>query len=45
MYWKNESDDENVMATAKLIIEAIDEDATARRQEVPDKYLKYALGF
>ncbi|KAH9908353.1 FAD-binding domain-containing protein [Xylariomycetidae sp. FL2044] len=45
MYWKNVSDDEAILGTARGVIEAIDADAAARGTAVPYKYLNYAFGF
>jgi hypothetical protein len=45
MYWKNKSDDEIILATAKGVIESIDKEAIARGQDVAYKYLNYAFDF
>ncbi|EHL00016.1 hypothetical protein M7I_4098 [Glarea lozoyensis 74030] len=44
-YWKNKSDDETILATAKGVIEAIDKEAVAKGQDVAYKYLNYAFDF
>jgi hypothetical protein len=45
LYWKNKSDDETVLSTARGIIEAIDKDAVAKGTSVRFKYLNYAFDF
>ncbi|KAI1199439.1 FAD-binding domain-containing protein [Nemania serpens] len=45
MNWENKDDDGTILGTARSILEAIDEDATARGQAVPYKYLNYASDF
>ncbi len=43
--WENKDDDKNILGTARSLLEAIDEDAAARGQAVPYKYLNYACDF
>ncbi|KAJ8124944.1 hypothetical protein O1611_g8696 [Lasiodiplodia mahajangana] len=45
MNWENKNDDETILGTARSILEAVDEDAAARGQAVPYKYLNYAFDF
>lgn len=44
-WWKNEEDDDLVIATFKSVLEKIDEDAAGRGTAVPYKYLNYAYNF
>jgi hypothetical protein len=45
MYWKNQSDDEVILPTARGVLEAIDKDAAARGTADPYKFLNYAFDF
>ncbi|KAI1822651.1 FAD-binding domain-containing protein [Xylaria intraflava] len=45
MNWDNKDDDKVVLETARSVLDAIDEDAAARGQAVPYKYLNYAFDF
>src|SRR5688572_13360173 len=45
MYWKNQSDDNILVATARGIIGAIDEEARARGTADSYKYMNYAFNF
>ncbi|KAI1352836.1 FAD-binding domain-containing protein [Xylaria sp. FL0043] len=45
MNWVDKGDDKTMLGAARSLLEAIDEDAAARDQAVPFKYLNYALDF
>ena len=45
MYWKNQSDDETVISTARSVVEEIERDATQRGTKVPYTYMNYASNF
>ncbi|KAI0204952.1 FAD-binding domain-containing protein [Astrocystis sublimbata] len=45
MNWNDKQDDDIILAAAKNLLEAIDEDATTKGQAVPYKYMNYAASF
>ena len=44
-YWKNRSDDENILSTMRGALEKIEKDAESRGQGVPFRFMNYAFTF
>lgn len=45
LYWKNASDDEEILKVTRGVLESIERDAASRGQAVPFVYLNYAFEF